>query len=74
MWLAKSRATDEVLRRYDATSTLPSPEEFGLGTRPQRRRQNRFERRVADYTDYADSGKRQAGRCLLKRPDLMVDF
>jgi hexosaminidase len=34
MWLAKSRATDEVMRRYDATSTLPSPEEFGLGPRP----------------------------------------
>ena len=34
MWLAKSRAMDELLRRYDATSTLPSPEEFGLGPRP----------------------------------------
>jgi hypothetical protein len=34
MWLAKSRATDEAMRRYDATSTLPSPEEFGLGPRP----------------------------------------
>ena len=34
MWLAKSRATDEALRRYDATSTLPNPEEFGLGPRP----------------------------------------
>lgn len=34
MWLAKSRATDEALRRYNATSTLPSPEEFGLGPRP----------------------------------------
>ena len=34
IWLAKSRAMDEVLRKYDATSTLPSPEEFGLGTRP----------------------------------------
>lgn len=34
MWLAKSRATDDVLRRYNATSTLPSPEEFGLGPRP----------------------------------------
>jgi len=33
-WLTKSRAMDEVLRRYEATSTLPSPEEFGLGTRP----------------------------------------
>jgi hexosaminidase len=34
LWLAKSRAMDEVLRKYEATSTLPSPEEFGLGTRP----------------------------------------
>ena len=34
MWLAKSRATDEALRRYEATSTLPAPEEFGLGPRP----------------------------------------
>jgi hexosaminidase len=34
MWLAKSRETEEVLRRYNATSTLPSPEEFGLGPRP----------------------------------------
>ncbi len=34
MWLAKSRATDEALRRYGATTTLPAPEEFGLGPRP----------------------------------------
>lgn len=34
MWLAKSRAMDEVMHHYDATSTLPSPEEFGLGPRP----------------------------------------
>jgi len=34
IWLTKSRAMDEVLRRYEATSTLPNPEEFGLGTRP----------------------------------------
>jgi hexosaminidase len=34
IWLAKSRAMDEVLRRYEATSTLPAPEEFGLGSRP----------------------------------------
>jgi hypothetical protein len=33
-WLAKSRALEEALRKYEATSTLPSPEEFGLGTRP----------------------------------------
>jgi hexosaminidase len=34
LWLAKSRQMDEAMRRYEATSTLPSPEEFGLGTRP----------------------------------------
>jgi hexosaminidase len=34
LWLAKSRATDEVLRNYQTTSTLPNPEEFGLGPRP----------------------------------------
>ncbi len=34
IWLTKSRAMDEVLRKYDATSTLPNPEEFGLGARP----------------------------------------
>ena len=33
-WLMKSRAMDEALRKYETTSTLPSPEEFGLGTRP----------------------------------------
>ena len=41
LWLAKSRAMDEVLRRYDMTSTLPNPEEFGLGTRPVAAVQNR---------------------------------
>ncbi len=34
IWLMKSRAMDEALRKYETTSTLPSPEEFGLGTRP----------------------------------------
>jgi hypothetical protein len=34
IWLGKSRAMDEALRKYEATSTLPNPEEFGLGTRP----------------------------------------
>ncbi|MGZ8844311.1 MAG: family 20 glycosylhydrolase, partial [Pyrinomonadaceae bacterium] len=33
IWLTKSRAMDEALRRYEATSTLPNPEEFGVGTR-----------------------------------------
>jgi hexosaminidase len=40
-WLAKSREMDEALRRYEATSTLPNPEEFGLGTRPAAPVQNR---------------------------------
>src|SRR5438034_1107199 len=34
IWLMKSRQMDEALRKYEATSTLPNPEEFGLGTRP----------------------------------------
>jgi hypothetical protein len=34
IWLAKSKQMDEALRRYEATSTLPDPEEFGLGPRP----------------------------------------
>ena len=33
-WLAGSRKLREALRRYDETSRLPDPEEFGLGTRP----------------------------------------
>ena len=41
LWLTKSRAMDEVLRKYDASSTLPNPEEFGLGTRPVAPVQNR---------------------------------
>ena len=34
MWLNQSRAMDEALRKYEATSILPDPEEFGLGPRP----------------------------------------
>ena len=34
IWLTKSRQMDETLRKYEATSTLPAPEEFGLGVRP----------------------------------------
>ena len=34
IWLAKSRQMDEAMRKYQATSTLPDPEEFGMGTRP----------------------------------------
>jgi hypothetical protein len=34
LWLAKGRAIDEALRNYQTTSTLPNPEEFGLGPRP----------------------------------------
>jgi hypothetical protein len=41
MWLTKSRAMDDALRRYEVTSTLPGPEEFGLGPRPVAPSQNR---------------------------------
>jgi hypothetical protein len=41
IWLTKSRAMDEVMRKYELTSTLPNPEEFGLGTRPAIPSQNR---------------------------------
>ncbi|MDX6613480.1 MAG: hexosaminidase [Blastocatellia bacterium] len=34
LWLAKGRAIDDALRNYQTTSTLPNPEEFGLGPRP----------------------------------------
>jgi hexosaminidase len=34
IWLAKSRDMEEAMRKYQATSTLPDPEEFGMGTRP----------------------------------------
>jgi hypothetical protein len=34
-WLDKSKALEEAIRDYDETSILPSPEEFGLGSRPQ---------------------------------------
>jgi hypothetical protein len=34
-WLAKSRAVEEAMREYNQKSTLPNPEEFGLGARPQ---------------------------------------
>mgnify|MGYP001770806527 FL=1 len=33
-WLNKSRELDEALRQYERTWTLPAPEEFGLGARP----------------------------------------
>jgi hypothetical protein len=35
VWLAKSAAVEEAVRGYNANSTLPNPEEFGLGPRPQ---------------------------------------
>ena len=40
LWLTKSRAMDDALRKYETTSTLPNPEEFGLGTRPPAPAQN----------------------------------
>jgi len=33
-WLNKRKALDEALRVYETDSTLPNPEEFGVGTRP----------------------------------------
>src|SRR5437773_564946 len=33
IWLSKSRAMEEALRKYDLTSTLPEPEAFVMGTR-----------------------------------------
>jgi hexosaminidase len=33
LWLSKSRALEEALRNYEATSILPNPEELGLGPR-----------------------------------------
>jgi hypothetical protein len=33
LWLDKSRALDEAVRAYEATSILPNPEQFGLGPR-----------------------------------------
>src|SRR6185503_4194006 len=33
MWLTKSRVLAEAVRTYNANSTLPNPEEFGLGPR-----------------------------------------
>jgi hypothetical protein len=33
-WLNKSKILDEALRDYEVTSTLPNPEDFGLGPRP----------------------------------------
>src|SRR5438874_3764875 len=40
-WLTKSRAMSEALQKYEATSTLPNPEEFGLGPRAVVMPQNR---------------------------------
>jgi hypothetical protein len=33
IWLTKSREVEEAMRNYETTSTLPNPEEFGLGER-----------------------------------------
>jgi hypothetical protein len=33
-WLARGKQLEDVLREYDQTSTLPPPDEFGLGSRP----------------------------------------
>jgi hexosaminidase len=41
IWLAKSRAMADALQKYELSSTLPNPEEFGLGIRPGVPAQNR---------------------------------
>src|SRR5258706_3848301 len=41
LWLTKSRAMDEVLGKYEGTSTLPNPGGVGLGPRPVAPSQNR---------------------------------
>jgi hypothetical protein len=33
-WLGRSKALEEAMREYNESSTLPNPEEFGLGSRP----------------------------------------
>ncbi|MCA1632301.1 MAG: family 20 glycosylhydrolase [Acidobacteria bacterium] len=33
-WLARGKQLEDLLREYEQTSTLPSPAEFGLGSRP----------------------------------------
>jgi len=34
-WLGRSKAMEEVMREYGESSTLPNPEEVGLGSRPE---------------------------------------
>jgi hexosaminidase len=34
-WLARGKQLEDLLRDYEQTSTLPSPAEFGLGSRPE---------------------------------------
>jgi hypothetical protein len=34
-WLGRSKAMEEALREYNESSTLPNPEELGLGSRPE---------------------------------------
>ncbi len=34
-WLGRSKAMEEAMREYAESSTLPNPEELGLGSRPQ---------------------------------------
>ena len=35
-WLGRSKALEEALREYNESSTLPNPEEVGLGSRPEK--------------------------------------
>jgi len=34
-WLNRSKAMEALMREYNESSTLPNPEEFGLGSRPE---------------------------------------
>lgn len=36
VWLGRSKAVEEALREYNESSTLPNPEEVGLGSRPEK--------------------------------------
>ncbi|HEX8458533.1 MAG TPA: glycoside hydrolase family 20 zincin-like fold domain-containing protein [Pyrinomonadaceae bacterium] len=35
-WLGRSKALEEALREYNESSTLPNPEDVGLGSRPEK--------------------------------------
>jgi hypothetical protein len=51
IWLTKSRAMDEALRKYEMTSTLPEPEAFGSELDRSRRSPIVNRDLSADYAD-----------------------